>query len=254
MSAAAFARPELTARQMRFAQHYVLTQHAADAYRAAYDCEGWPPKKVGVEANNVLRSPSVRLYIRELQDQLVLDGSFTAQKALSYFVQIAMADPNEVVSLRIGACRYCHGVEHRRQWREHEYLAALTAWEASPGSGAMPDPAGGLDYDETAPPHPDCPVCHGEGEPRTVLKDTTQLSPEGMLLYGGVKQTANGLQIILADRMKAMELACRLIGAFNDNVTVKAELKAMATVITAATPEEAARVYMDMVADKLPAT
>lgn len=250
-------RKGLTAQEEVLCRSFVSSRCSRTAYVTAFGSVG-DAKRDRINGSRILAKPQVQLRIRELQDELVSEMGFAPEKALQYFLQIAYADPNELVSLRVGACRYCHGDGHGYQWREGEYMEALAAVEkfneANAGKApekALPDIAGGFGFDHTAEPHIECPMCGGEGERRVILSDTTKLSPGAKLLYGGVKETAHGTQVIVADRMKAMELAARLIGAFEDKVSIRAELKAMSTVVLSDDPAEAAKAYLDMVRSSL---
>jgi phage terminase small subunit len=241
-------RIALTARQEAFSVAFAKSRSISKAYREAYEVDPtWDARKIDKNARAVINTPAVRDRIEELINEAGKAAVFTVTEAISRFLAIASADPNELVSLRVGACRYCHGQAHGYQWREREYLEAL---DRSERDGAnIPDIGGGFDYDATATPHPECPECHGEGVPREVVKDTTDLSAEGRLLFGGIKHTNSGPQIIIADRMKALEAACRLAGFFKDNVNVTGELKRMDAVVTmeARDPQHAAKLYMEMV-------
>jgi phage terminase small subunit len=237
----------LTARQEAFATEFAKCRSPMKAFRVAYDCQDDEDHRVHKEAYAVLKTPAVKARIEELIDEAATASVFTVAEAIGRYLAIAQADPNELVAVRIGACRYCHGVDHRYHWREREYLEALDAAERD--SRAAPDPGGGLDYNATAPAHPDCPECHGEGIPREVVSDTTNLSKEARLLYGGVKRTKEGLQVLIADRMKALEAACKLAGFFTDNVKVSGEVRKMAAIVTmeAADPQAAAKAYMELI-------
>lgn len=250
----------LTARQETFARHYAMTRSLSESYREAYNCEGCLPKTIDSRARETLDAPGVRERVKEFLDLAAQDVSFTVAQALQRFLDIATADPNELISLKVGCCRYCHGDGHGYQWREREYLDELDRVEQfnrhrgpKQPEQALPDIAGGFGFDASKEPVQGCPECHGEGVGRIVPKDTEALSPQGRLLYGGVKHTNNGPQIIIADRMKALENATRIIGAFSDNVKVSGDLKAMVASVRLETtdPNEAAKAYMDMIAGKL---
>lgn len=74
------------------------------------------------------------------------------------------------------------------------------------------------------------------------------------MLYQGVKQTANGLEIKVADQTKALELVGKIVGAFKDDSpkTLQVELKGMvqAVRLEATDPQQAARLYQDMIGGK----
>jgi phage terminase small subunit len=136
--------------------------------------------------------------------------------------------------------------------REQE-LSRLTGKPAK--SIAYPDPGGGFGFNHTLAPHASCPECHGEGVMRVLVRDSENLSPAGLALYGGVKQTANGLEVKMADQQKAAEIVGKILGAFKDDSPKKlqVEIAGMAAIVRteAKDPQEAARMYQDMIAGKL---
>lgn len=246
---------KLTVRQEAFAQEFAKTRSVSRAYRAAYDCPAdISHRELDKRGRSVLNAPAVRERVEDLINEAAGATVFTVREALARWVAIATADPNELVSLKVGACRYCHGDAHAYHWRQAEYLDALADAERLQQAGSkavkLPDVGGGFDYDGTRDPHPECPSCHGEGLARIVAKDTENLTPGARLLYGGVKNTNTGPQIIMADRMKALENACRIIGAFRDDVTITHDLRKMSDAIAKeiTDPAEAARAYMELMA------
>jgi hypothetical protein len=65
------------------------------------------------------------------------------------------------------------------------------------------------------------------------------------MLYRGVKQTRNGIEVVLADQDKALQDAIRILGGFNDQVSVS--LRGVIAAAPAATVEEAVSVYDDLI-------
>lgn len=57
------------------------------------------------------------------------------------------------------------------------------------------------------------------------LKNTAELSPEQRAAIAGIKQGANGVEVKLHDKIKALELLGRHIGMFNDKLEVKATVE-----------------------------
>jgi len=185
--------------------------------------------------------------------------TFTVAEALERWLTIALANPDELIGLRVGCCRHCHGEGFGYQWKEREYLAALDEAErlqridpkgAARGDYPFPDPAGGFGFRHAKPPNPDCPECEGEGVERVVARDTSKLSPGALALFGGVKKTRQGLEIIIADRGKALENVTRMLGGFNDKVRVDGSIGAMLAIVKAMPrdPQEASRAYMELIA------
>ncbi len=138
--------------------------------------------------------------------------------AFARLVAIATADPRELVELRRGCCRHCNGEGGRYQWREEEYLAALQEATTARPPQPVPDIAGGFGFQRFGPLNVDCKECGGAGVPVAVFKDTDALSDSALLLYRGVKQTRQGLELIMADQDAALRDAIRMLGGFNDRL------------------------------------
>lgn len=84
------------------------------------------------------------------------------------------------------------------------------AWDAD----GLFDEGGGVGFNATRDPHPDCPECFGEGVGRAIAKDTRQLSPGAKALYAGVKVTKEGLEIKMHDKMAALSKIGQHLGMF----------------------------------------
>ena len=126
---------KLTAKQEKFADlvgTHGLSQ--SEAYRQAYTCEGWTDQAVAVAGSRLAASANVSLRIAGLKASRVLAGvdasTFTVKKLMEAYLSIAFVDPNELISQRVGACRHCWGEGGRYQWKEREYIDAVTKWEA----------------------------------------------------------------------------------------------------------------------------
>ena len=206
-AAGAAGERSATAQEREFAEHWIIHRNQAQAYKHAYsrDCALSTARQHGHE---IFHRPAVQAEIAALQDAQRQASAPVANVAwlLRRFVDIATADPRELIGLKIGACRYCHGEGNLYHWREREYLDAMAKAEREAAklqrkgvAGAhlaadveYPDVAGGFGYNATAAPNPDCPQCHGEGLERFVPRDTDDLSDQALLLYGGVKAKRDG--------------------------------------------------------------
>lgn len=247
----------LTAQQQAFVDHYVLTRSGPDAYRHAYRVRATTSdKSVSEAASKLLADPKIARAVEEVVNnaQAAAPVTFDVATALTKWLEIAGADPDELIGLRVGCCRHCYGEGGLYQWHELEYLAKLDEVERLMRDGQqglqLPDPAGGFGYDHTRAPSPSCWKCRGEGVERVVARDTSKLTPGARLLYGGVKTTRDGIQINIADRQKALENACRIIGAFNDKLRLDGSIGLMAAVVKMETddPKAAARAYQELMA------
>lgn len=157
----------------------------------------------------------------------------TGDQVLAELSAIAFADFNELVEYRRGACRHCHGTEHRFQYRTQVALnlatyAARKAFERSPESltEEFKFEHGGVGYRRTLEPHPECPECDGLGEEYPVLKDTRKLTPQARRLYAGVKLTKDGIEVKTQSKDKALELLMRHHGLLKDKLEVTGDLAA----------------------------
>jgi phage terminase small subunit len=248
----------LTAKQAAFVEAYVRARNATVAYDQAYDARGGAYTTRQLEGHRVLNDPRIQAAIKARQQIATEHAGASLGWILDRFVQIATADPRELIGLKIGCCRYCHGADFQYHWREREYLEALAeAEDAARNNPSLavryPDPGGGLDFNATKPPREDCPQCHGEGLERFVPRDTDNLSEQALLLYGGVKVKKDGYEIIIADRQKALELATRMVGGFSDNVRVSGAIAQMHVVADLAKlePAEASKQYREFIAGSL---
>ena len=246
------AQNALTEKQRNFVELWLVHRNAHYAYVEAYDAKRMSPATAYVNAHRLLRhnkiAPILEARLEQLGERLTDETEMTVARVMAEFVELAKADPDEVTGLRVGACRHCYGEGHLYHWKEHEFMDALRKAEKDEQAGnphvTFPDPAGGFGYRFTDPPNPDCPVCEGGGSTYQRPVDTSKLSPGGRALFAGVKPTANGLEIKLRDRDKALENAAKIIGAFRETIdlNVKAGVK-----VANVTAENAADVYSEMI-------
>jgi phage terminase small subunit len=247
----------LTAKQERFCQLYAADRNGVAAYRGAYSVRS-DTKDATCEngASKLLRDPRIVARIDALADAAAVapgGALYDAAWCRERWAMIAQADPRELIGLRVGCCRYCWGAGHSYHWREREYLEALDKAERAAKRDPdhpLPDPSGGLDFNATRDPNPDCPECHGEGVERVVPRDTSKLSAQALLLYGGVKAKRDGTEIIIADRTKALENVTRMAGGYKDNVRLDGSISGMLAVakIETTDPVEASRMYQELMA------
>jgi len=241
----------MTEKQERFA-HLVGAEgySLSAAYREAYQPKTDSDNSVAVSASRLAQNPNVALRIDTLRNikRTAVEGPFrfSVDELAKRYLAIAMADPNELIGVKVGACRHCWGRDGAFHWKEHEYLDAVVRWEAGGMKGPAPDPTGGLDYRFTAPPNPECIKCEGEGLERVVPRDTTKLSPGALALYRGVQQTKEGPKILFANQDKALEQIGRILGAFDDKLRIDLEAKVASYKLTTTDPTEAAAAYNRM--------
>lgn len=220
---------QMTLNELTFGDEYVKHRSPIEAYRTAYDATRMRPSTAHRNAQFVLKREHVKNYINDklsaLGETIHEETAFDVTQALQAFMDIATADPDELTGLRIGACRYCWGDGHNYQYRhEREYLEALAEAEQKGEDHKLPMPDGGFGYNRTRPPHPECTECDGLGEQYFAPIDTSKISPSAKALFQGAKPTQAGIQILVADKAKALENAAKIVGAFTDRLHVTGDL------------------------------
>jgi len=211
----------LTAKQQLFVKEYLVDLNATQAaIRAGYKEK--TARAIGAEN---LTKPNIQAAIEEAMNKRAVKVEITAEQVLQRWIDIAFADPNEIIHFRRVCCRYCFGVDHEYQWiDEKEYEATIAAIQAEAEMKdklvQIPTDIGGYGFDPLLRPHPKCPKCHGEGHGQLHINDTRDLSPRAKALYAGAKTTATGLEIKFRDQDKALDSIARHLGMLKDKVEI----------------------------------
>lgn len=171
-----------------FAREYVKDFNGTRAAIAA----GYAEKSASMQASRLLTKDKVQEFVREANKRIVekaeLDGAAVVRKLGGMF----MADPRELVEVHVGCCRYCYGIANKYQYTWGELTAKQEAWLDEGKAIEKFDEKGGGGYNAAQPPSAECPECHGQGLPRSIIKDTRKLSPGAAALFAGVKVTESG--------------------------------------------------------------
>lgn len=224
-STAANPNRALTPFEQRFIDEYLKDLNGARAWlragggghrefatQRAYECKLRPAVALALEAR-----------IAERREQTRADTDMVLRELIA----IATADANEIIEIRRGCCRHCHGTEHRFQYTDERELAKARAeYDDTPESLVEPFTHGGLGFDVKLAPVHDCPKCGGDGGVYVHVKDTRDLSPAARSLFAGAKQTKDGIEVKLHSKEKAVELLARHLGMLNDKLEVKGDLGA----------------------------
>lgn len=210
----------LTPAQEAFAAALAVGKSLSDAYREAHpkSC-AWKPQTVHKRASEAANG-EVLGRVRELMAMAVSANEVKVADVLRRYMDIAYADPNELVSVIRHCCRYCHGKGHKYQWTPAQFEAAKRRADEDTKT-REPDPAGGTGYDMRLDPHPDCPECHGMGEATIVMHDTRKLSRQARALYAGAKETKLGTEVIMHSQMDAWQAIARHVGFFEKDREVQ---------------------------------
>lgn len=202
-----------TERQLLFAKHYLV--HFVGS-KAAIEA-GYSPATAPATASRLLTYVNVQNAIAEgMRAKLeALDPELDA--VIARLWAVATVDRTEITKRHVGCCRYCWGHNHDYQWKtEREYREAVDRWRLLPPKAQemneRPTDDGGYGYRVTTKANPECPECAGLGVPYTVFVDTDDLTPEARMVFEGVKETQQGIEYKLSDRMKALELIGKHLG------------------------------------------
>lgn len=257
----------LTTKQEVFCQTLVETGNRGFAYRRAYNVGvATKPRTVWVNASRMAALPHIQRRVRELLDNAAANATVSKQRLIQFLWDRIMADRRDVVNHVRRCCRRCYGTNHQHQWKDEiEFAMALAqVMDAngglpfdSPLRKELPTDEGGFGFDPHREPEPTCdsPDCMGDGFGKTVIADTTQLSGAAALIYEGVKETNQGIEVKLADRNADMTQLSKLLGWSIEkvdstvrNATGGKELPAdMYDIPSTAAPEEASKRYLALV-------
>ncbi|TKI03566.1 terminase small subunit [Martelella alba] len=203
------ANEALTKQQRNFVAEYLKDGNATQAaIRAGYSVKS--AEQIGYQ---LLQKTPVAQEIAQQQKASAQRTLIEADDVLEKMWQLATFDANELAEYRRGCCRRCWGVDHKYQWTEDEYNAAVEKAELR--DKPIPDNSGGMDYNPTREPYPDCPHCGGEGIGRVFLHDTRNLSPLARLAYSGVKIGKGTIEMTSISREKMLENVARHLGLFD---------------------------------------
>ena len=220
----------LSAQDEAFCQGILSERTHAAAYLAAYGeplkvmkrSPGWAHQR----AQGKLTVPVIAARIKELREQLGREVVIEMAEVMREWLDIARADPNELISHQRRACRHCWGRGHEYQWlHEREYAEALAdAMDHNAfrklrrqSERDLPERHGGMGFDCTKPPAVNCPVCHGEGVSHIHVADTTKLTGPAAKLYAGVKVGKDGrIEVLMRDQDAALQCIAKALGMFAD--------------------------------------
>ena len=211
----------LTAKEQRFCEEYPVDWNATAAAKRA----GFSHKTASVIGYEYLRKPHIAAEIEKVKKRLRENAELSAGLVLAEIRDRITADPRDLIELRRDCCRFCYGKDHRYQetpaerrtrWDAHQALLKVTPqkeWSKLPEFDDM----GGIGFNPKKPPLEDCPECFGDGIEKGIAKDTRYLSPAAAKLYRGVKVTNQGLEVKMADDMKALDKAGLNLGLWKND-------------------------------------
>lgn len=200
----------LTLKQQRFVDEYMVDLNSTQAAIRA----GYSPHTANEQGAQLLAKLSVQQAVKEARSAQQKRTSITADTVLMEIANVALADARELVEVKTGCCRCCYGEGHKYQRTLLEMNTDRERWLDKSKDPAEFDEQGGIGFNPLLLPNAECPNCGGDGQARTVLKDTRKLSPAAVALYAGAKQTKEGIEIKMHSKMDALEKLAKHVGLY----------------------------------------
>ncbi|AVS68142.1 terminase [Paracidovorax avenae] len=197
-------------KQQRFIDEYLIDLNGTQAAIRA----GYSAHTAAEQSYDLLRRPQIQAAIAEARKAQQERTQISADRVVLEAWNIVTADPRDLVQVKVGCCRYCHGEGHKRQRTLAEYNTERSRFRATGGKDVDWEEEGGIGYSPLRAPHPLCPECHGDGCPRVVLGDTRSLSPATLALYAGAKHGKHGIEVQMHDKGVFAEKLFRHLGLY----------------------------------------
>lgn len=184
---------------------------------------GYSPRSAGSQAEQLLKTPEIKQAIDAILNDRIDRGLLEGDALLARWNDRALADPNSLTQFQRVACRYCWGKDHRYQYTpaemeeeraKHDDRRARAKLDGLTDPGDF-DERGGLGYSAKRDPHPDCPECFGDGKGRMFFTDTRKLQGKDRTLFAGVKQTKDGMEVLMHSQTEAEDRLARNQGLYN---------------------------------------
>lgn len=250
------AIPVTTAAVEQFARAFADTQSWSAAYRQTFDVAGMKQRTLLNRAYEFAQRHDVRQVISTLLEDARRASIINVTELLNHLANIARANPAQLTWVTVHSCRHCHGAGGAYQWRDYDEwaIAAAVAFDgavkhdASTAPGTrLPTDEGGYGYTMHRSPNPDCETCAGAGVRVTHVQDRDQMGVRELALFKGVKQKADGsIEVLMHDQLKAAEMVGRILGAFNDKLSIIPPPK-VAELPNGTTREQVQAAYLAMV-------
>lgn len=203
-----------TDKQAAFVREYVKDWNATQAAIRA----GYSKRTAQEQSSRLLSNVMVKTAIERRMREITALAEVDTAMIVRELMDVATADPRELVSVYRDCCRHCYGIDHRRQWTQGEYERALT--EALAAGQSAPEIAGGIGYNATLEPQTNCPECFGRGVETVLVADTRTLTGKAAKLYAGAQQAKDGVKALARDQNAALMALGRYLGMFKERTEV----------------------------------
>lgn len=213
----------LTGAEEVFACELAKGVNQSEAYRTAFpNSLRWAPATVWTKASLLAGTEKVKARVADLQAATAKQHEADVGLVLGKYLGILKADERKLSEVWVGACRHCHGINHRYQRTDGEFADDKDAHEekrqmlldaGKPDIGEFKE-KGGPGYTGKLKPNPECPSCWGAGQSRVVLHDSREYDAETAVLFRGAKDGKDGREVKIADKDAALDRVARHVGFF----------------------------------------
>jgi phage terminase small subunit len=121
----------LTPKQEKFAQEYVITGNASEAYRRSYSASNMGANPVEVEACRLLQSPKVALRVKEIQSKIAERHEITVDDLVVELEEArklakVTEQPSSMVAATMGKGKLLGMIVDRKDITVHSQISAMT--------------------------------------------------------------------------------------------------------------------------------
>lgn len=197
-------------RHQRFVEEYVKDWNATQAAIRA----GYSQDSAGAQAHELLKNVEIAEAVAAKRQELTEAAHIDALWVLQQWVEIATANPNDLIQHKNVNCRFCWGILHNYQWTEQGYMREVN--RCIEKRQEPPDGMGGFGYDPNREPNPVCPECGGRGEECITIADTAALTGPARRLYAGIHKTRDGVRVLMRDQDAALGNIAKYLGMLVD--------------------------------------
>ncbi len=218
-----------------------VTEYLSSGMNNAEAC-----RKLGMTRDGgriIKKRPQVQSAIRDFIAERAEAAGIEAEAIFKLLAGILEFDANEFTSYVVSCCPRCWSSTERPQLEHRQYFLMKDKWEDREllrqlrQSSYKIRPFPYELWDKRKTPNPDCPNCLGRGFGEVIIKDTRNLSPLAKIMYCGVTDGKNGIEVATLQKEKALEHLIRVLGLYGgmDNKE---------SVVTA-TPEELSKLFLN---------
>lgn len=194
----------LTSEEENFCKFMTCSNDKSEGYRQSFpDSKNLSKFEITSKANALMKKRHILARITSMRDSAARVAMLSGAQVLEEWAKIAFADVNELEQYQRVNCCHCHGEHGKYQWiNDEEFAQALAI--CIDAKKPLPSDEGGYGFRFNGKINNSCLNCLGEGIERIFINDSRTLSESGKRLYGGLKQTQSGIEIVKRNQDAAL--------------------------------------------------